>query len=59
VPPGTVDLRTGIYKLRGADDRTLVFESRFESGNLYLASKVSEQEYDLLMQNDTNTLGHT
>ena len=26
---------------------------------MYLATKVSEQEYDLLMQNDTNTLGHT
>ena len=36
-----------------------MFESRFESGNLYLATKVSEQEYDLLMQNDTNTCGHT
>jgi len=26
-----------IYKLQGPDDRTLMFESRFESGNLYLA----------------------
>ena len=51
------------------NDRTLVFESRFESGNLALASKViffanknhlfwqkvSDEEYNLLLQNDTNT----
>lgn len=38
---------------------TLKFESRFESGNLAVAIKVSETEYDLLMQNDINTKGHT
>lgn len=54
------------YKLRELDDgrvdrndKTLLFESRFESGNLYLAQKVSEIEYNLLMQNDINTSGHT
>lgn len=54
------------YKLRtledGTVDRTdltLLFESRFESGNLYLAQKVSDHEYNLLMQNDINTNGHT
>jgi hypothetical protein len=26
-----------VYKLQSADDRTLLFESRFECGNLYLA----------------------
>jgi hypothetical protein len=56
---GTLDTRTGNYKIEGPEDKTLLFESRFESGNLYLATKVSEQEYDLLMQNDTNTVGHT
>ena len=40
-------------------DKTLLFESRFESGNLYLAQKVNEFEYNLLMQNDINTSGHT
>jgi hypothetical protein len=40
-------------------ERTLVFESRFESGNLFLALKVSDNEYNLLMQNDINTQGHT
>ena len=54
------------YKLRELEDgtidradRTLLFESRFESGNLYLAQKVSDHEYNLLMQNDINTSGHT
>lgn len=36
-----------------------MFESRFESGNLYLAQKITDTEYNLLMQNDTNTRGHT
>ena len=43
------------YRLQGPEDNTLLFESRFESGNLYLATKVSDQEYDCLMQNDINT----
>lgn len=30
-------------------DKTLLFESRFESGNLYLAQKVSDHEYNCLM----------
>lgn len=54
------------YKLRTLEDgevdrtdKTLLFESRFESGNLYLAQKVSDAEYNLLMQNDINTSGHT
>ena len=42
-----------------SEDRTLVFESRFESGNLCMAVKVSDNEYNLLMQNDINTQGHT
>jgi hypothetical protein len=41
------------------EDKTLVFESRFESGNLLAALQVSEQEYDLVLQNDINTNGHT
>jgi hypothetical protein len=47
------------YRLSNKEDRTLIFESRFESGNLFLATKVSDQEYDCLMQNDINTHGHT
>lgn len=47
------------YKPTGPDDKTLVFESRFESGNLLAAIKVSENEYDLVLQNDINTNGNT
>ncbi|KAI8587974.1 hypothetical protein BDZ88DRAFT_508392 [Geranomyces variabilis] len=43
-----------------ADDRIpvpggcLVFDSRFESGNLQMAIKISDIEYDLLLQTDIN-----
>ena len=47
--PNMNKTRTYEYKLKGEDDKTLKFESRFESGNLFLACKVSDQEYDLLM----------
>ena len=47
------------YKPQGPQDRTLVFESRFESGNLQLAHKQSDTEYDLILQNDINSKGHT
>jgi hypothetical protein len=38
---------------------TLVFESRFESGNLRRAVQVSAFEYDLILRPDLNTRGHT
>lgn len=41
------------------EDITLIFESRFESGNLLAAIKISNNEYDLVLQNDVNTNGHT
>ena len=41
------------------NDKTLIFESRFESGNLNLAIKMSDNEYNLMLQNDINTNGHT
>mmetsp|Transcript_13587 Transcript_13587/g.20576 ORF Transcript_13587/g.20576 Transcript_13587/m.20576 type:complete len:732 (-) Transcript_13587:52-2247(-) len=41
------------------DDTTLVFESRFESGNLRRAIQVYEFEYDLILKFDVNTRGHT
>ena len=37
------------YKPTDKDDQTLVFESRFESGNLLAAIKVSNNEYDLIL----------
>ena len=36
-------------------DKTLVFESRFESGNLRKAMKVGPFEYDLYLKNDYST----
>lgn len=40
-------------------DQTLVFESRFESGNLEYAIKLSNSHYQLVLQNDTLTKGNT
>lgn len=37
----------------------LIFDSRFESGNLRKASKVNNVEYNLWLENDLNTRGHT
>jgi hypothetical protein len=37
------------YTAKNADDNTIVFESRFESGNLAAACKVSENDYMLLL----------
>ena len=47
------------YTVADDTDTTLVFESRFESGNLLMAVKQAEREYDLVLQNDINTNGHT
>lgn len=47
------------FKLSGPEDKTLIFESRFESGNLLAAMKITDNEYDLVLQNDINTNGHT
>lgn len=47
------------YTRTGVEDRTLVFESRFESGNLFSAIKLSDTNYNLVVQNDVNTSGHT
>lgn len=37
----------------------LIFDSRFESGNLRKAVKVNNIEYNLWLENDLNTKGHT
>ena len=39
-------------------DRELIFDSNFESGNLDMAIKRKDFEYDLYMRVDTNTRGH-
>ena len=40
------------------NDTTLQFESRFESGNLLAAFKMSEKTYHLVLQQDTNSQGY-
>jgi hypothetical protein len=47
------------YNLNSTSDSTLLFESRFESGNLLAAFKLSENNYQLVIQNDTNTSGYS
>lgn len=47
------------YPLADPSDTTLVFESRFESGNLKRALKMSEFEYELHMRPDYNSQGYT
>ena len=47
------------YVCSSAEDNTLVFESRFESGNLRRSIQVYENEYDLIVKPDINTRGHT
>ena len=47
------------YTLKGKNDNTLIFESRFESGNLLCAFRTEdENSYQLYLQNDTNTTGY-
>lgn len=41
------------------EDKTLIFESRFESGNLRRAVKVGENEYNLILKYDHNTTTYT
>ena len=40
------------YALKSAQDTTLIFESRFESGNLYKVVQVGDFEYDLELKYD-------
>ena len=57
--PATSNLVFQYYEPSGADDDTLIFESRFESGNLRRAIQVYVNEYDLILRPDINTRGHT
>jgi hypothetical protein len=47
------------YQLSGFGDTTLIFESRFESGNLRRAVQVGEFEYDLILKYDYSTSNYT
>lgn len=37
----------------------LIFDSRFENGNLRKAAKITNVEYNLWLENDINTRGNT
>uniref|UniRef100_A0A8D0ZB58 Cytosolic carboxypeptidase 2 n=2 Tax=Sus scrofa TaxID=9823 RepID=A0A8D0ZB58_PIG len=45
--------------LQGPEDNTLLFESRFESGNLQKAVRVDTYEYELTLRTDLYTSKHT
>jgi|TARA_B110001469_G_C9512664_1_gene255449 hypothetical protein len=47
------------YNKENEEDKTLIFESRFESGNLRRAVKVGENEYNLILKYDHNTTTYT
>mmetsp|Transcript_108559 Transcript_108559/g.306027 ORF Transcript_108559/g.306027 Transcript_108559/m.306027 type:complete len:931 (+) Transcript_108559:180-2972(+) len=59
VPGAAVEELPPYYAPTGPADTTLVFESRFESGNLRRAIQVYEFEYDLVLNPDYNTKSHT
>ena len=46
------------YVLKNQEDTTLVFESRFESGNLKRVIQIFDYEYDLVLRWDYNTKGN-
>ena len=47
------------YLKENEDDDTLIFESRFESGNLRRAVKIGDFEYNLILKYDYNTTAYT
>jgi len=47
------------YVVQDENDTTLVFEGRFESGNLKRVIQIEEFEYDVLLRNDYNSQGYT
>jgi hypothetical protein len=50
---------TSEFTLIAPTEEVLTFDSRFESGNLRRAAKVSEDEYSLALEYDFHTRGHT
>jgi len=56
---GLADKLPTYYELSGPEDTTLIFESRFESGNLRRAIQAYSFEYDLCLNPDYNTKNHT
>ncbi|PFX25530.1 Cytosolic carboxypeptidase 2 [Stylophora pistillata] len=56
---GTQISNKPFYKIKSPEDSTLLFESRFECGNLLRAVKVNDSEYQLWLRNDLYTNKHT
>ncbi|XP_072615059.1 cytosolic carboxypeptidase 2 isoform X12 [Vulpes vulpes] len=52
-------IREPAVTLQGPEDNTLLFESRFESGNLQKAVRVDTYEYELTLRTDLYTNKHT
>ncbi|XP_038309967.1 cytosolic carboxypeptidase 2 isoform X3 [Canis lupus familiaris] len=52
-------IREPAVMLQGPEDNTLLFESRFESGNLQKAVRVDTYEYELTLRTDLYTNKHT
>ncbi|KAJ7346036.1 hypothetical protein JRQ81_001986 [Phrynocephalus forsythii] len=52
-------IKSAAVSLRDPEDTTLLFESRFESGNLQKAVRVGEYEYELTLRTDLYTSKHT
>ena len=47
------------YIPTSANDTTLIFEARFETGNLRRAIQILQFEYQVILQADWNTTSHT
>ena len=47
------------YVVQDENDHTLVFEGRFESGNLKRVVQIDDYEYDVFLRNDYNSQGYT
>ncbi|XP_019354333.1 cytosolic carboxypeptidase 2 isoform X8 [Alligator mississippiensis] len=52
-------VRSPAVTLEGPEDTTLLFESRFESGNLQKAVRVGPYDYELTLRTDLYTSKHT
>ena len=57
--PWYVPYNVGIEKDLANEDDVLIFESRFESGNLKKAIQVDKSEYELVLKPDYNTKNFT
>ena len=44
-----------MYRIKNPADTTLLFQSRFQNGNLDYAIKYSDNEYNLFLHNDINS----